>query len=210
MSNQDRPTVPSERRAFFRVDDAVRLALRPVSPAEVEVLEERLEQNLASSFTVMSSLAAITAEMVVNMRRIENSDPDVAAYLKALDRKIEVLGRVLTAEDNELIEQPAHPVNLSGGGMAVLVNESYQPGQVLEIRMLLFPSFTGVLMYGDVISCEPVTGADSDSGYRYRMRLAFTHLREQDRDLIIRHVLRCQSNELRRTVSHDDPARNGS
>lgn len=198
MSEQEKSAHPSERRAYFRVDDAIRLGLRPVSPEELDQLDERLEQNLASSFTVMSSLASISAEMVVNMRRIENSDPDVAAYLKALDRKIEVLGRALTVEDNELVEQPAHPVNLSAGGMAVLVNECYQPGQVLEIRMLLYPSFTGVLMYGDVIDCEPLDEDESASGYRYRMRLSFTHLREQDRDLIIRHVLRCQSNELRR------------
>lgn len=198
MNEQDKSAQPSERRAYFRVDDAIRLGLRPVPPEELGRLDERLEHDLANSFTVMSSLAAISGEMVVNMRRIENSDPDVAAYLKALDRKIEVLGRALTAGDNDLVEQPAHPVNLSAGGMGVLVDERYEPGQVLEIRMLLFPSFTGILMFGDVIDCEPVTEPDRDSGYSYRMRISFTHMREQDRDLLIRHVLRCQSNELRR------------
>lgn len=198
MREQDKSAQRSERRAYFRIDDAVRLSLRPVPPEELGRLKERLEENLVNSFTVMSSLAAISGEMVVNLRRIENSDPDVAAYLKALDRKIEILGQALTATDNELMEQPAHPVNLSAGGMSVLVNERYEPGQILEIRMLLFPSFTGVFMFGDVIDCEPVTEPDRDSGYGYRMRISFTHMREQDRDLIIRHVLRCQSNQLRR------------
>ncbi|RMG37503.1 MAG: PilZ domain-containing protein [Gammaproteobacteria bacterium] len=210
MSRQDRPAAVSERRAYFRVDDAVRLELRPVPAEELERLDERLERNLASSFTVMSSLAAISAEMLVNMRRIEANDPDVAAYLKALDRKIEVLGRVLTADHNELAQQPAHPVNLSAGGMAALVNECYDPGQVLEIRLLLFPSFTGVLMYGDVVDCEPVDETEEGAGYSHRVRLAFTHMREQDRDLIIRHVLRCQGEELRRRSQRtDSPGENG-
>ncbi len=196
MHSQDDKQAAKERREYFRVDDAVRLSLRPVPPDEAEDLAGLLDRNLADGFTIMSSLAAVTAEMVVSMRRIENSDPDVAAYLKALDRKIEILGRAFIASESELAEQPAHPVNLSAGGMAALVDECYETGQVVEIRMLLFPSFTGVLMYGTVVACEPVEG-DAGSGYRHRVRLAFTHLREQDRDLIIRHVLRCQSQALR-------------
>ena len=187
-----------DRREYFRVNDSVRVSIRPVSEEQLDTLRQRMQQNFADGFTVMSSLIGISAEMAVSMRRIENSDPDVAAYLKALDRKIDVLGRAFISQESELLEEPAHPVNLSGGGMGILLNDCYQPGQVLEIKMLLFPSFTGVLMYGTVIDCEPIDERDRDSGYSYRMRLAFTHMREQDRDLLIRHVLRCQSNELRR------------
>ncbi len=201
--NEDKQTV-NERREYFRVDDAVRLSLRPVPPEQAQNLSELLDRNLADSFTIMSSLAAVTAEMVVNMRRIENSDPDVAAYLKALDRKIEILGRAFIACESELVEQPAHPVNLSAGGMAALVNECYQPGQVVEIRMLLFPSFTGVLMYGTVVACDPVKEDDAGAGYSHRVRMAFTHMREQDRDIIIRHVLRCQSQALRGQGRRED------
>ncbi len=204
MSERDDKALAEDRREYFRVDDAIRLSLRPVPPEEQNDLDARLQRDQASGFTVMSSLAAISAEMVVSMRRIENSDPDVAAYLKALDRKIEVLGRALIAGDTELVDQPAHPVNLSAGGMRVLVDDCYTPGQVLEIRMLLFPSFTGVLLYGDVVDCEPVPEGE-EAGFAYRMRVAFTHLREQDRDLIIRHVLRCQSQALRhRGPRHDE------
>ncbi len=187
-----------DRREYFRVNDSVRVSIRQVPEDQLDTLLQRMQQNFTDGFTVMSSLIGISAEMAVSMRRIENSDPDVAAYLKALDRKIEVLGRAFISQESELLEEPAHPVNLSGGGMGILLNECYRPGQVLEIKMLLFPSFTGVLMYGTVVDCEPVDERDRDSGYSYRMRLAFTHMREQDRDLLIRHVLRCQSNALRR------------
>lgn len=198
-----------DRREYFRVNDSVRVSIRPVAEAQLESLVERMEQNFSNGFTVMSSLVAISAEMAVSMRRIENSDPDVAAYLKALDRKIEVLGRAFISQESDLLEEPAHPVNLSGGGMGILLNECYEPGQVLEVKMLLFPSFTGVLMYGTVVDCEPIDERDRNSGYSYRTRLAFTHMREQDRDLLIRHVLRCQSNALRRreypeTTPHEE------
>ena len=200
MNDERKSTVNQERREYFRVDDSVRLTISPVPEEQLDSMLERLERNMAGGFTVMSSLAAISGEMAISLRRIENSDPDVAAYLRALDRKIEVLGRAFIAQESELVEESARPVNLSAGGMGMLSNDCYQPGQVLEIKMLLFPSFTGVLMYGSVVDCRAL---DRDSrGYRYELRVAFTHMREQDRDLLIRHVLRCQSEELRRHPRH--------
>lgn len=209
MKDQEERTVQDDRREYFRVDDAVRLSITPIPDEQLESVLERLEQNIANGFTVMSSLAAISGEMAISMRRIENSDPDIAAYLKALDRKIEVLGRAFIAQESALVEEPARPVNLSAGGMSMLVNECYRPGQVLEVKMLLFPSFTGVLMYGSVVDCV-ATNEREDSDYSYKLRLTFTHMREQDRDLLIRHVLRCQSMALRNQEDMQDSDRKDS
>lgn len=198
-SMKDKQQQNDERREYFRVDDAVRLSIRKVPEHETDDLLQRLEQNVAGSFTLMSSLASISAEMAVSMRRIENSSPDVAAYLKALDRKIEVLGRAFIAEETELVEEQAQPVNLSAGGMGMLVNEVYPVGSAVEVKMLLFPSFTGVLTYGRVVACDPVETPSDEHGYSHSMRIEFTHMREQDRDILIRHVLRCQSLALRKS-----------
>jgi hypothetical protein len=187
-----------ERREYFRIDDAVRLSIRQVPDEQIEALVQRLDNNVAGNFTVMSGLAAISAEMAVSMRRIEHESPDIAAYLKALDRKIEVLGRAFAAQESNLMEETAHPVNLSAGGMAMLVNECYPVGSTIEVKMLLFPSLTGVLSYGRVVTCRPVQGESAESGYTHQLRVEFTHMREQDRDILIRHVLRCQSMALRK------------
>jgi c-di-GMP-binding flagellar brake protein YcgR len=187
-----------ERREYFRIDDAVRLSIRKVPEEQIEELLQRLEYNIAGNFTVMSGLAAISAEMAVSMRRIEHESPDVAAYLKALDRKIEVLGRAFTAQESNLLDESAHPVNLSAGGMAMLVNECYPVGSAIEVKMLLFPSLTGVLTYGHVVACERLQEAPEKPGYTHQLRVEFTHMREQDRDILIRHVLRCQSLALRK------------
>ena len=79
-----------DRRSYFRIDDTVRMSLRRVRPEEVAARLDRLEHDLAGNFTVLSSLAAITAQMTAGLRRIENRDPDLAAYLRAIDQKIEV------------------------------------------------------------------------------------------------------------------------
>ena len=103
----------TERRSFFRIDDTVRLSLRRVPAEELAGRLDRLDHGLAGIFTVMSSLSAITAQMTVGLRRIEKRDPELATYLRAVDQKIEVIGRALIAQEPELSAEDAVPVNLS-------------------------------------------------------------------------------------------------
>jgi len=185
-----------ERRQYFRIDDTVRLCVRPVTEEQARQGMADLERGSAGNFTVMSGLAAITAQMAGNMRRIEGRDPDLAAYLRALDHKFEILGRALLNQDADLSSEPAQPVNLSAGGVSLYTREAVPLGQLLEIRMLLFPSFTGLLAYGEVVASEPLAPGECDP-YTFQLRLEFTLLRENDRELLIRHVLRRQSDALR-------------
>ena len=200
MSQQHNPPDPAkDRRHYFRIDDTVRMSLVRVPDDEVEERFERLEHDLAGNFTVMSSLSAITAQMTVGLRRIENRDPDLAAYLRAIDQKIEVIGRAFIAQESEVVAEHAVPVNLSAGGMCVGTEEEFRPGDELEIRMLLFPSFNGLMIYGTVVGTEAPGTEHGDDAMRFKqlVRVEFTHIREQDRELLIRHLLRRQSDQLR-------------
>ena len=192
----------ADRRNYFRIDDTVRLSLRRVPPEELESRFEQLDHDLVGNFTVMSSLAAITAQMTMGLRRIENRDPDLAAYLRAIDQKIEVIGRAFITQEPEFHAEHAVPANLSAGGMCVGVDEAYEPGAALEIRMLLFPSFTGLMVYGSVIDSEPAPKDDESQRFAHLTRIEFTHIRESDRELLIRHLLRRQSLQLR--AQHED------
>ncbi len=187
----------ADRRSFFRIDDTVRLSIRRVPPEELAARLDRLDHDLAGNFTVMSSLAAITSQMTMGLRRIENRDPDLAAYLRAIDQKIEVIGRAFIAQEPEMSAAQGVPVNLSAGGICAGVDEPYQPGEPIEIRMLLFPSFTGLMIYGTVVECRPRTDEEVGGGFSHLARIEFTHIREQDRELLIRHLLRRQSAQLR-------------
>lgn len=194
---QQGPAVGRDRRSFFRIDDNVRLSVRKIPAEELDQRLERLDLDLAGNFTVMSSLSAITAHMSANLRRIENRDADLAAYLRAIDQKIEVIGRAFIAQEPEAVGQHAVSANLSAGGMCVGVDETLERGDAVELRMLLFPSFTGLMIYGTVVSEEPAENDEAAGGKPYLLRVEFTHIREQDRELLIKHLLRRQSGLLR-------------
>ena len=187
-----------DRRRFFRIDDAVRFAYRSLTPAELEAGVARLNDGLGGAFALMATLAAISQRMSVTLRRIEHQNADIAHYLRGLDQKIDTVARTLLVQGSDLASRSAEPVNLSAGGLALPVQEGLAPGTPVEIRLLLLPSLAGILAYGSVVEC---TATAEQSGFppgSRVMRIDFTHIRDEDRDLLIRHMLRRQGEHLRR------------
>jgi len=185
----------NERRRFFRIDDAVSLTYQGVPKEALPEYLERLEKNLEMEFTVMSDLAAVTQEMAGVLHKVEQAEPEVAKYLKALDRKIDTLGRAFLSQNSNLSDRHAHAVNISASGMAFQASEAFEPGSFLELRLVLMSSFTGILTIAKVIACDEIEL--TDKGDKYAIRVDFTHLRETDQEILIRHILRRQSEMLR-------------
>ncbi|HFE49009.1 MAG TPA: hypothetical protein ENJ21_06800 [Chromatiaceae bacterium] len=184
-----------DRREYFRIDDAVHFQYRVVADADRAARERCIAQGLECDFTVMSSLAAIGQQSAACLRRIEASNPDVAEYLAMLEKKIDVLGRAFIAHDADLASYRAAPVNISAGGVAMHTSESFDSGAVLELHMLLLPGLHGLICHAQVVSSEAIE--DDGGDYAYLTRLNFTYLRDNDRDTLIRHILRKQGEMLR-------------
>jgi hypothetical protein len=161
----------------------------------VEEKADGEDMELGGNFTVMSSIASINQNMAGIMHRIEGEEPDIAAYLKAINTKIDIIGKALLSNDNDLSEQPAQPVNLSASGMAFYSPEPVAVGSFLELRLLLMPSFAGIMTFGEVVGCDSVKDQNS---YENFIRLNFVNMRENDRDLLIRHVIKRQGEFLRK------------
>lgn len=185
-----------ERRQFFRIDDSLSLSYREIPSAQLAACIDALENEIDSDFTVVSSLAAVSQEMMGTLNKIEKSQPDIALYLKALDRKIEILGRALMAQTTDLLRQPAQAVNISGTGISFQVEEYFRPGTILELKLLLTPSYAGILCFAEVVGCESIELAPGQPGYA--LRATFMHIRERDRDVLIQHVIQRQGAQLRR------------
>lgn len=183
-----------ERRNFFRIDDSVSMSYQVVSEEELPDMIDDMEVD--ANFTVMASIASINQSMAGILHRIEEEDHNVASYLKAINNKIDILGRALLFSDNDVTEQPARPVNISASGLAFYTSEKIEAGVILELRLMLTPSFTGIIAFGEVVGCDQVD--EPMGGFDYFTRVNFMRMREKDRDLLIRHVIKCQSDVLRR------------
>ncbi|MFC1684635.1 PilZ domain-containing protein [Pseudomonadota bacterium] len=200
MSDKGNPVPSKEARRFFRVDDIVHLSYSPVSQ---EQLVQRLEQqdvDTSTSFTILGELSVLSQQMAAQMHRIESDSPEIAAYLKSLDKKVELLARAFLCQELESDEQTPQRVNISAGGLAVSAKEAIAPGTLVEIKLMLMPAMTGIITYGEIIACEK----SGDKEQPYQVRIDFTYIREADRELLIRHMLRRQGQMLRESREEQD------
>ena len=183
-----------DRRRYFRIDDHVALRVRQIDPADLEAAVSRMQLGLPDRIGLASSFSSSSHNMRHTLEKFRREQPDLASYMEELNEKLDLLIQLLAVHENDMPDQPTHHVQLSASGIAFDTRDAPPLGAILEMTLLLFPSFTCLRLFGTVVNEQPASGhADSDT----HVGVDFTHIRESDRELIIRHVVQRQSTLLR-------------
>ncbi len=179
-----------ERRGFFRIDDDVALSYRLV-PSSV-VSEEASPLRMGEGFpaSLANELEKMREVSRIHFRHVEKDLPEVARYLAHLDNKIDLLAQHIVMDSDDLFVKSTQAVNISGSGISFIVDGVLNAGDYIELRFVLKPSLANIRTYSKVISCQPDNG-------QFRVAVEFTYLSDDDRDLLIRHVVKKQMNDIR-------------
>jgi len=191
-----------ERREYFRITDEIALDYRLVKEEDVDQLMERLQSHLVDRFTAASSFAATTRQMAHVIHKVQTDTPELARCLQALDNKLNMIAQLFVSEEMGLDDQPSRQVNLSAGGVAFRAQHEVPVGSLLELRMVLFPSMVGILTISRVIHCERTS--DDDGQFPWQLAVEYEHLRETDRELLVRHIMSKETEQLRALRSEND------
>lgn len=191
-----------ERRQYFRIADEVALEYRPIGDDEVEALLERMHSRFVDRFTAASSFAGTTRQMAHLIHKVQSESPELARCLQAIDQKLNMIAQLFVSEEMAVGEQSRQEVSLSAGGVAFRAPNELRTGTLLELRMVLFPSMSGILTVSRVIHCERA----SEAGARFPWQVAveYEHLRETDRELLVRHIMAKETEQLRAQRSEND------
>ncbi|WP_213378954.1 PilZ domain-containing protein [Allochromatium tepidum] len=181
--NQDR-----DRRRYFRIEDHMGLLVVPVGPAEQARLIESLE-NPSSRAGLMNDLHAIRELHLPERRALEYKFPTVAAYVKVIESQIEALAQAI-GDGEGFPNSPDTDACLSAQGVGFDWPEVLEIDSYVDLRLTLFPDRVHIRALARVVRCD----AADDRGYR--VAVDFTHLREADREAIIKHVYRLQRLQL--------------
>lgn len=187
----------AERRRYCRIDDDVILRYRLISEQELPADVAALDTGLPNRFTLTSTFAATSQEMELLLNDIQEQSVKVANYLRLLDHKLELVARAFLMQEIDVHEEPICSVNLSAGGIGFNAEMPIKKDSLLEIEVILLPSYTGILAYGQAVYCRHEPGDHPD--LPYRIGAEFCRLREKDCDLIVKHVLARESH-LRRVA----------
>jgi len=191
-----------ERREYFRIADEIALDYRPLKDEEVDGLLERMRSRLVDRFTAASSFAATTRQMAHLIHKVQTESPELARCLQAIDQKLNMIAQLFVSEQMALDDQPTREVSLSAGGVAFRAQHELRIGSLLELRMVLFPSMIGILTISRVIHCERMD--DGNSQFPWQVAVEYEHLRETDRELLVRHIMAKETEQLRAQRSEND------
>jgi hypothetical protein len=184
-----------ERREYFRIDDEVALDYRLISPGEAELLREKIKSRVVDRFTVASSFTATSRQMTHVIHKVQNQSPELARCLQAIDQKLNMIAQLFVSEEMDLHEQSTREVNLSAGGISFRSQQKIRIDSLLELRMVLFPSLVGILTVSRAVQCERVN--DANLKFPWQISVVYEHLRESDRELLVRHIMSKETQQLR-------------
>lgn len=87
-------------------------------------------------------------------------------------------------------------VNISGGGIGVTLNQTFEVNVILSCTLLL-PGQVLFKSYLEVLRVDPITYPSNT----YRLHGRFVRMSNQDRELLIRHILKFQREHLNKHYS---------
>jgi hypothetical protein len=189
-------TIAEDKRHFFRISDSVNLSYRLVD-------EQQTKQNLQATSSLLdncslsSALELIAEESAILHSKLEKIHSDFADYLKLLDIKIDLIAQAVVAlsPTEDVSANETRNANISVSGLGFESNEDLKAGQFLEIKMLLVHSTVVIVTYAKIIHCKK--NPDSYSAYPYFVGVDFVNMKENDRDLLSKHVAKKQLQQIR-------------
>ncbi len=186
----------SDRREFFRINDTVVINYKVLQNSELGLVARSIEDTLDSAGSNhKAQLRVIENTLGYLIDQINQHDRQIARALRMLDEKITLVAQSIQQTYHPVSPEDMTEANLSGGGIAFMVEEPVDAHDSVEINLQLLPSGSMIHALAKVISCDRLDGAETDKPYHLRM--AFTHMDEQDRNLLIRHTLKRQAQALR-------------
>lgn len=189
MSSPEAAADEAERRRHYRVDDNIALQVRRVARSE-EATTLAASRATRERFALVNILALQREHARPLLSKIERRSREVAAYFKHLEQQIEMVARVLGSNRESADAQPVHAVTLSASGMSFASDGACQAGELLELRMMLFPQRTQLLLYARVVrGTEDAAGAE--------IAVEFCDLAEDERETLMRHIHAVQLDTLK-------------
>lgn len=175
------------RREYYRIDDRIALAMKPQRDGLQQMHEENFDAK-RRELGLVNHFAANQEQHRIEMKRIEQKAPEIAAYLKFLEEEIQVLATRMSTSETSLPTVPTHDVNICAEGIRTELSEPVSSGQHYEISMMLFPSHTTAFVVGEIIRCEEITEGDELQIGRFETVIRFSQIHDEDKEALVKHI----------------------
>ena len=180
----------ANRRQYFRVIDHVSIEYTKIKGDVVAA--EQFE--LLPEFGLISEFQLLDVESKHLLRTITDKDKNLGQFLKIMNKKLDSLARVISLNHQIIPSESIIEVNLSEGGISLQCEGNFKKNDKLAIKLILLPNYSGLLLEGKVLSCKKTDNA-------HTLHVEFIDISEAHQQLIARHIMRIQSQQIHQTPS---------
>ncbi|WP_086929791.1 PilZ domain-containing protein [Agarilytica rhodophyticola] len=179
----------NERRRYFRINETIGISYQVLEGDNHDI---GFQKGNASVLELVSKHDQQIERLLVELA---DEHPKIVELITVFNQKLERVVNQLVLE-NQVISRIAHRVkaaNISACGIAFENDEQITKGAKLKMELTLFPSEKKIVVNGIIVGCEPIS--DKKSWY---WRIDFYSMGEQAQELLIQHIVQCQSQQLKK------------
>lgn len=183
-----------ERREFVRIETQLPLRYRVLNPTEYRREKARILTDPQGRVNPILQLLERWASQD-DQRGLGELERLIVPVLVSIHEKLDHILFLLNPQDPVALRfEDAQPVNMSGSGLGLTAKESFPPGTLLAVQLLLpFPSPLVINTIGKVGWVRP---SDAEP-HQWYLGIQFDVIHEEDREAVIRYILREQRIALR-------------
>jgi hypothetical protein len=184
-----------ERRRYFRIDDSMGISYELLGNEEAKVFARQSNEH-GGNFDYASHFDNRIQTLLESCKL---QTPIAAELLDLLNKKLNFVIQQMDV-DAELMHKVAYTlrqVNVSACGIAFANEEMLNQGQLLKLDIMLQPTELHVVAMAEVVDCTAITSEEIDGGNHCFVRLNFTEINTNDQELLIQHMVKKQSEQLK-------------
>jgi hypothetical protein len=183
-----------EKRRYFRVHDTINLLHKVIDESSLDRLSH-VSDDVLNNCSLSSALEVLSNDARSLLSRLERRDPELVEYLRVIDTKINLIAQAISMQEEQFSENDTREVVLSASGLCFNNEQSIREGQCLELRMLLTSCMAVIVIYGRVVKCRDIS--ENYPHRPYSISVEFINLKEDVRELLIKHAVKTQLQQLR-------------
>jgi hypothetical protein len=187
-----------DQRDYYRISDSVYIEYKIVPKEHVFAARRELPFETSPRFTLLRDLYEVELESNQLLRSLTDSDRKLGAFLGTINRRLEMMAKILSAEELPTHRDPAERVTVSEGGISFRTDQLLPAGTYVCLKLLFHPSLLGLIVYGEVKYCRLI-----DEGTDYMMGIHFVQMDSLGEQLLSRHIIRLQAEDRRRRLIDD-------
>ena len=175
--------------SFFLINHPTKVNVTIVDKQQAMQSLEEFERNMPYAFKIASELSEIESQALKPLRSMGDKLEGLVNYLQLQSRKIDLMmSYILIQQDDE--DKRAEALKFGGGGIIVEHVASVELGSVAEVKVFLEQEAAAIYCLAEAINVEAVDDL-------YHVSYVYTHIRDQDQELLVRASLHLQTSQLR-------------